>query len=56
LLHEAGSPATMAVMGGRFFGRVIGGSIPVTVAAHWLADLKTRADAVVLRSVITLYT
>lgn len=38
LLHEAGSPATMAVMGGRFFGGVIGGSIPVTVAAHWLAD------------------
>jgi len=28
----------MAVMGGRFFGGVIGGSIPVTVAAHWLAD------------------
>jgi glutamate/tyrosine decarboxylase-like PLP-dependent enzyme len=38
LLHQAGSPATMAVMGGRFFGGVIGGSIPVTVAAHWLAD------------------
>ena len=38
LLHEAGSPATMGVMGGRFFGGVIGGSIPVTVAAHWLAD------------------
>jgi aromatic-L-amino-acid decarboxylase len=38
LLDEAGSPATMAVMGGRFFGGVIGGSIPVTVAAHWLAD------------------
>lgn len=38
LLHEAGSPGTMAVMGGRFFGGVIGGSIPVTVAAHWLAD------------------
>jgi len=38
LLDEAGSPATMAVMGGRFFGGVIGGSLPVTVAAHWLAD------------------
>ena len=38
LLHEAGSPATTAVMGGRFFGGVIGGSIPVAVAAHWLAD------------------
>jgi glutamate/tyrosine decarboxylase-like PLP-dependent enzyme len=38
LLDEAGSPATMAIMGGRFFGGVIGGSLPVTVAAHWLAD------------------
>jgi glutamate/tyrosine decarboxylase-like PLP-dependent enzyme len=38
LLDEAGSPATMAIMGGRFFGGVIGGALPVTVAAHWLAD------------------
>lgn len=38
LLDHAGSPATMAVMGRRFFGGVIGGSLPVTVAAHWLAD------------------
>jgi glutamate/tyrosine decarboxylase-like PLP-dependent enzyme len=38
LLDEAGSPATMAIMGGRFYGGVIGGSLPVTVAAHWLAD------------------
>ena len=37
-LHEAGSPATVATMGGRFFGGVIGGSLPITVAAHWLAD------------------
>lgn len=38
LLDQAGSPATTATMGGRFFGAVIGGSLPVTVAAHWLAD------------------
>lgn len=38
LLDRVGSPATMAVMGSRFFGGVIGGSLPVTVAAHWLAD------------------
>jgi glutamate/tyrosine decarboxylase-like PLP-dependent enzyme len=37
LLHEAGSPATTASMGGRFFGGVVGGSLPVAVAAHWLA-------------------
>src|SRR5260370_11017597 len=36
-LHEAGSPATVATMGGRFFGGVIGGSLPITVAAHWLS-------------------
>ena len=32
-----GSPATMAMAGGRFFGFVIGGALPVTVAAGWLA-------------------
>lgn len=37
LLDEAGSPATMAMAGGRFFGFVIGGSLPVTLAANWLA-------------------
>src|SRR6516164_116616 len=36
-LDEFGSPATMASAGGRFFGFVIGGSLPVTVAANWLA-------------------
>lgn len=38
LLDEIGSPATVASMGGRFFGGVIGGALPATVAAHWLAD------------------
>jgi glutamate/tyrosine decarboxylase-like PLP-dependent enzyme len=37
LLDEAGSPATMAMAGGRFFGWVTGGSLPATVAANWLA-------------------
>jgi glutamate/tyrosine decarboxylase-like PLP-dependent enzyme len=37
LLDEAGSPATTATAGPRFFGYVIGGSMPVTVAASWLA-------------------
>lgn len=31
------TPATMAMAGGRFFGFVIGGALPVTVAANWLA-------------------
>ena len=35
-LDELGSPASMAMAGGRFFGWVIGGSLPATVAANWL--------------------
>jgi glutamate/tyrosine decarboxylase-like PLP-dependent enzyme len=37
LLDEICSPATMAMAGARFFGFVIGGSLPVTLAANWLA-------------------
>ena len=37
LLDEIGSPGTMAMAGPRFFGFVIGGALPVTVAANWLA-------------------
>jgi glutamate/tyrosine decarboxylase-like PLP-dependent enzyme len=36
-LDDLGSPATVATAGGRYFGFVIGGSLPVTVAASWLA-------------------
>lgn len=36
-LDEIVSPATMAMAGPRFFGFVIGGALPVTVAASWLA-------------------
>jgi glutamate/tyrosine decarboxylase-like PLP-dependent enzyme len=35
-LDELGSPATAAMAGGRFFGFVIGGALPVTVASNWL--------------------
>jgi glutamate/tyrosine decarboxylase-like PLP-dependent enzyme len=37
LLDEVGSPATMAMAGPRFYGFVIGGALPATVAANWLA-------------------
>jgi glutamate/tyrosine decarboxylase-like PLP-dependent enzyme len=37
LLDEAGSPGTLATAGPRFFGFVIGGSLPATVAAAILA-------------------
>ena len=36
-LDEIASAATMAEAGPRFFGFVIGGSLPVTLAANWLA-------------------
>jgi len=37
VLDEVVGPATMAIPGGRFLGFVIGGALPVTVAASWLA-------------------
>src|SRR5258706_9142827 len=36
-LDEICSPATMAMAGPRFFGFVIGGALPVTLAANLLA-------------------
>jgi len=36
LLDDVGSPAVMAMAGPRFFGFVIGGALPVTVATNWL--------------------
>lgn len=35
-LDELGSPAAVVMTGPRFFGFVIGGSLPVTVASNWL--------------------
>ena len=51
-LDEFGSPATMASAGGRFFGFVIGGSLPVTVAASWLASAWDQNGGLVVSSPI----
>ncbi|HZG65137.1 MAG TPA: aminotransferase class V-fold PLP-dependent enzyme, partial [Herpetosiphonaceae bacterium] len=45
LLDEVGSPATTAMAGPRFFGFVIGGSLPVTLAANWLAGAWDQNSA-----------
>ncbi len=44
-LDEICSPATMAMAGARFFGFVIGGSLPVTLAANWLAGAWDQNSA-----------
>ena len=45
LLHEIGSPAAVAQTGGRYFGFVNGGIIPVGLAAKWLADVWDQNTA-----------
>ena len=50
LLDEIGSPATVASAGGRFFGFVTGGSLPVAVAANWLAAAWDQNSALAVMS------
>jgi glutamate/tyrosine decarboxylase-like PLP-dependent enzyme len=45
LLDELGSPATVATAGPRFFGFVVGGSLPVALAANWLAGAWDQNSA-----------
>lgn len=46
-LDTIGSPATMATAGRRFFGFVIGGTLPATVAANWLATAWDQNSSLV---------
>jgi glutamate/tyrosine decarboxylase-like PLP-dependent enzyme len=51
-LDELGSPATIASGGGRYFGFVTGTSLPVTLAASWLAGAWDQNGALVACSPI----
>jgi glutamate/tyrosine decarboxylase-like PLP-dependent enzyme len=68
LLDRVVSPATVAIAGARFFGFVIGGSLPVALAANWLAGAwdqnaalyevtpgVSRIEEVALRWLIALF-
>lgn len=44
-LYHYGSPATVAQIGGRYFGFVNGGILPVSLAARWLSDFWDQNTA-----------
>ena len=50
MLHRIGSPATTAQAGGRFFGFVNGGLLPVAHAASWLSDTWNQNGALYMMS------
>lgn len=52
LLNKYGSPATVASTGGRYFGFVTGGALPVTVASNWLSTAWDQNGGLVATSPI----
>ena len=51
-LGQYGSPATTAITGGRYFGFVNGGIIPVSLATKWLTDFWDQNGGLYLTSPI----
>lgn len=52
-LHEYGSPASVAQIGGRYFGLVNGSVLPVTLAVRWLTDFWDQNTPLYLSSPVT---
>ena len=50
LLHEYGSPATVAKNNGRFFGFVNGGCLPAAIAASWMVSAWDQNAAFFVQS------
>jgi glutamate/tyrosine decarboxylase-like PLP-dependent enzyme len=50
LLNEVGSKTTVANAGGRYFGFIIGGSHPVSLAANWLAGAWDQNGGLIVTS------
>ena len=50
ILHSVGSAGTTAQTGGRYFGFVTGGLLPIAHAAQWLADTWNQNSALYLMS------
>lgn len=51
-LDKFGSPATVAQIGGRYFGLVNGGVLPITLAVRWLTDFWDQNTPLYLSSPI----
>ena len=52
LLHEIGTLGTIAQTGGRYFGFVNGGAVPVSIATKWLSDFWDQCGGLYLSSPI----
>jgi glutamate/tyrosine decarboxylase-like PLP-dependent enzyme len=52
-LHNYGAPASTAQTGGRYFGFVTGGALPVALATRWITDFWDQNSGLYLMSPIS---